>query len=219
MCNDPENPPGRGHSSSVKSAGQPECTASALFSSTTVAGESPRRTARGDLVVEELDEVIHQDRTDKRISGPRGKRPSEHRASALWSPVQRGPCSGCDCGHCWTPPPTASHHAPCRTSRSAREARPSFAVSLIATLGVAIAARALLTLGYVKRERDPSDRRRNTVTLTPSGLITLGRFEAAIEAAQDAVLAAFSPADRATLIELLERLVRTAGQKPLPDSE
>lgn len=71
----------------------------------------------------------------------------------------------------------------------------------------------LESLGYVKRERDPSDRRRNTVTLTPSGLTTLGRFDAAIEAAQDAVLAAFSPADRDTLIELLERLVRTAGQR------
>jgi MarR family transcriptional regulator, lower aerobic nicotinate degradation pathway regulator len=65
---------------------------------------------------------------------------------------------------------------------------------------------------YVSRDRDPADRRRNSVTLTGAGRDALSRFDRAIAAAQDAVLAAFSPADREQLVGLLERLVSTSVQ-------
>lgn len=61
--------------------------------------------------------------------------------------------------------------------------------------------------GYVSRERDPDDRRRNSVTMTPAGRAALDHFDEAIAAAQDAVLASFSPADRDQLLTLLARLV------------
>jgi DNA-binding MarR family transcriptional regulator len=66
--------------------------------------------------------------------------------------------------------------------------------------------------GYISRDRDPGDRRRNSVTLTAAGRGALNRFDGAIAAAQDAVLTAFSPAERESLVGLLERLVQTAGQ-------
>lgn len=70
--------------------------------------------------------------------------------------------------------------------------------------------------GYVSRDRDPGDRRRNSVTLTQAGLDALGRFDEAIAAAQETVLAPFSPAEREQLIGLLEQLVATAGRPGQP---
>jgi MarR family transcriptional regulator, lower aerobic nicotinate degradation pathway regulator len=66
--------------------------------------------------------------------------------------------------------------------------------------------------GYISRDRDPSDRRRNSVLLTGAGRAALSRFDGAIAAAQDAALAAFSSDDRETLVGLLERLVETSGR-------
>jgi DNA-binding MarR family transcriptional regulator len=61
--------------------------------------------------------------------------------------------------------------------------------------------------GYVSRDRDPSDRRRNSVGITRAGGAALGRFDRAIAEAQDDVLATLSATDRATLIDLLKELV------------
>jgi DNA-binding MarR family transcriptional regulator len=61
-------------------------------------------------------------------------------------------------------------------------------------------------LGYVHRSQDPDDRRRNRVTLTPAGHDALARFDRAIGAAEGELLAPFSPAERAMLAALLERL-------------
>ena len=70
---------------------------------------------------------------------------------------------------------------------------------LVATLNT------LADRGYVRRAPDPADRRRNVITLTDQGQAQLTRLDARVAAAQDALLAALPPADRATLIALLDR--------------
>lgn len=67
--------------------------------------------------------------------------------------------------------------------------------------------------GYVSRERDPDDRRRNSVTMTAAGAETLVRFDAAIADAQDEMLGSLSAAERDQLLTLLKRL---AAPAPLP---
>jgi DNA-binding MarR family transcriptional regulator len=59
--------------------------------------------------------------------------------------------------------------------------------------------------GYVERRRDPLDRRRHTVVVTTAGRRAVARAEHAREALEDEVLAGLSPAERATLGELLRR--------------
>ena len=61
--------------------------------------------------------------------------------------------------------------------------------------------------GLVARVRDPKDRRRMLVELTPAGGRVLKRLDRRIEAAQDALVAPFSTADRRELQQLLTLLV------------
>ncbi|TCJ94103.1 MarR family winged helix-turn-helix transcriptional regulator [Nocardia alba] len=61
--------------------------------------------------------------------------------------------------------------------------------------------------GYVRRERNPSDRRSYAVTLTPAGSDRLRGAEAAIPAFLDNAFAALSPAERLQLTTLLGRLL------------
>lgn len=61
--------------------------------------------------------------------------------------------------------------------------------------------------GLVARIRDQTDRRRNIVTLTPSGAAALKRLDKKVEAAQSALLAPLSAADRRQFRGLLEKLV------------
>jgi DNA-binding MarR family transcriptional regulator len=63
-------------------------------------------------------------------------------------------------------------------------------------------------LGYVTRLRDPGDRRRHLVALTPVGAKALSLAERAQEAIEDDVLQALDPAERATLWQLLTRALR-----------
>jgi DNA-binding MarR family transcriptional regulator len=60
---------------------------------------------------------------------------------------------------------------------------------------------------HVARIRDPNDRRRMLVDLTPAGARTLKRLDKRIQAAQDALLAPLPAADRRELERLLVRLV------------
>ncbi|MGH2905027.1 MAG: MarR family winged helix-turn-helix transcriptional regulator [Solirubrobacteraceae bacterium] len=60
-------------------------------------------------------------------------------------------------------------------------------------------------LGYATRLRDPADRRRHVVQLTPAGAAALGLAEHAQEAIEDDVLQALDSAERATLWRLLTR--------------
>ena len=61
--------------------------------------------------------------------------------------------------------------------------------------------------GLVARVRDPNDRRRMLVDVTPAGGRALKRLDGRIEAAQEALLAPLSSADRRELKRLLTRLV------------
>lgn len=63
-------------------------------------------------------------------------------------------------------------------------------------------------LGYVTRLRDPHDRRRHVVRLTPQGSRALGVAERAQQEIEDDVLSALDSSERATLRELLTRALR-----------
>jgi DNA-binding MarR family transcriptional regulator len=72
-------------------------------------------------------------------------------------------------------------------------------------------------LGHIARRRDPSDRRRHLVDITPQGRIALASAERAQELAiEDDVLAALDPEERATLWRLLSRALY--GAEPANDA-
>ncbi len=62
----------------------------------------------------------------------------------------------------------------------------------------------------VARVRDEADRRRNLVELTPAGEAVLRDLDVRVDAAQDALLAPLSAAERAQLVALLARVLRDA---------
>jgi DNA-binding MarR family transcriptional regulator len=58
----------------------------------------------------------------------------------------------------------------------------------------------------IERRRDPADRRRHTVHLTPNGKRALGKLRTIARRLEDEFLAPLEPAERAQLHELLLRL-------------
>ena len=62
--------------------------------------------------------------------------------------------------------------------------------------------------GLVERRRDPDDRRRQMVRLTPAGKRALARLRKLAADVDDALLASLSGGERRTLTELLLRIVR-----------
>ncbi|GLW75045.1 hypothetical protein Kpho02_73420 [Kitasatospora phosalacinea] len=60
--------------------------------------------------------------------------------------------------------------------------------------------------GYLVRDPDPVDRRRNVITLTPAGRDRLRQLDALVTTAQQDLLAPLSPAERAELTRLLTLL-------------
>jgi MarR family transcriptional regulator, temperature-dependent positive regulator of motility len=68
-------------------------------------------------------------------------------------------------------------------------------------------------LGHIARRRDPHDRRRHLVDLTPQGRRALASAEREQESIEDEVLAALDPEERATLWRLLSRALY--GAEPL----
>jgi len=60
--------------------------------------------------------------------------------------------------------------------------------------------------GLVVREQDPADRRNRRVRLTPAGKARLAAARADIQAMEDDLLGALSPADRRALLRSLTRL-------------
>jgi DNA-binding MarR family transcriptional regulator len=71
----------------------------------------------------------------------------------------------------------------------------------------------------VERAPDPSDRRRNVISLTTAGKRQLRRLEKQLAECQDELLAPLSPEERQRLTELLSRLLdhhnrRTGTQEP-----
>jgi DNA-binding MarR family transcriptional regulator len=65
-------------------------------------------------------------------------------------------------------------------------------------------------LGFISRQRDPSDRRRHLVGLTSAGVKALNSAEHRQETIEDEVLGALDAEERATLWRLLGRALRGA---------
>ena len=65
--------------------------------------------------------------------------------------------------------------------------------------------------GHVRRVRDPEDRRRHIVELTPAGKKALAHAERAMEDLEGDVLGGLSPEERAQLRALLERAISGAA--------
>jgi DNA-binding MarR family transcriptional regulator len=68
-----------------------------------------------------------------------------------------------------------------------------------------------------ERRRDPSDRRRHIVALTPAGRQALVRAERALESVEDEVLSALSRDERATLHSLLAQALEGEARKTAAD--
>jgi DNA-binding MarR family transcriptional regulator len=71
-------------------------------------------------------------------------------------------------------------------------------------------------LGHVARRRDPSDRRRHRVEITPAGCEALEQAETAQEEIEDEVLEGLDAEERATLWRLLTRALY--GAEPAGES-
>ncbi|MFI8067400.1 MULTISPECIES: MarR family winged helix-turn-helix transcriptional regulator [unclassified Streptomyces] len=69
----------------------------------------------------------------------------------------------------------------------------------------------LQSAGLVLREPDPTDRRKNAVSLTDEGARLLKRCEKAAREANDELLAPLSAAERAQFMKLLIRISGTQG--------
>jgi DNA-binding MarR family transcriptional regulator len=61
--------------------------------------------------------------------------------------------------------------------------------------------------GFVCRVRDPDDRRRYALTVTPAGLAALRRLEAVAAAVQDELLSPLDEVSRATFERLVQQIV------------
>ncbi len=61
--------------------------------------------------------------------------------------------------------------------------------------------------GLVERAPDPTDRRRNVVTITAAGRRRLGKLDRLVAGAQERALAPLSAAEREQLVRLLTRVV------------
>src|SRR5271165_4660798 len=73
-------------------------------------------------------------------------------------------------------------------------------------------------LGYVVRRRDPDDRRRHLVDMTPKGRRALAKAECSQESIEDDVLRGLDSAERAILHQLLLRALRDAEPVKLDSS-
>jgi DNA-binding MarR family transcriptional regulator len=67
---------------------------------------------------------------------------------------------------------------------------------------------------FSMRRRDPADRRRHIVEITPAGRRALERADRARESLEDEVLRALPAEDRRTLRRLLERVLESLASEP-----
>ena len=82
---------------------------------------------------------------------------------------------------------------------------------LIDANNLVIVLNELEAAGYALRRRDPEDRRRHLVEITPDGLVALKKVESAIAVVEAELLAALSATERETLRRLLARAVEGAA--------
>ena len=73
--------------------------------------------------------------------------------------------------------------------------------------------------GYLERTPDPADRRRNLVRITDSGQDFLSKLDNEVAAAQEELLAPLSPEERATLLDMLGRVVEHHTGLRISDTE
>jgi DNA-binding MarR family transcriptional regulator len=66
--------------------------------------------------------------------------------------------------------------------------------------------------GYVERRRDPEDRRRHIVEITPDGLAALAEAERKLETLEDQVLGNLSGSERSQLHDLLAKALDGAEE-------
>jgi DNA-binding MarR family transcriptional regulator len=66
--------------------------------------------------------------------------------------------------------------------------------------------------GYVERRRDPEDRRRHIVEITPDGLAALAEAERKLETLEDQVLGNLSGSERSQLHDLLAKALEGAEE-------
>jgi DNA-binding MarR family transcriptional regulator len=67
--------------------------------------------------------------------------------------------------------------------------------------------------GLIQRSPDPDDRRRNIITITPTGTEQLRGLHPVLLGVQEKLLEPLSPADRSQLIALLTRLLEADAQR------
>lgn len=72
---------------------------------------------------------------------------------------------------------------------------------------VVAAVNELADGGLVERAQDPADRRRNVVTITPTGIRQLRRLDEVLSGIQDELLAPLSADEREELAQLLTRVL------------
>jgi DNA-binding MarR family transcriptional regulator len=72
--------------------------------------------------------------------------------------------------------------------------------------------------GLIERRRDPNDRRRHLVKLTPAGKRQLARFRTITETIEEELLAPLDPESRATLHTLLLRIASHSDARFGPES-
>ncbi|MHB1808447.1 MAG: MarR family winged helix-turn-helix transcriptional regulator [Solirubrobacteraceae bacterium] len=65
--------------------------------------------------------------------------------------------------------------------------------------------------GHVERRRDPADRRRHLVEITPAGRRALEKAERAQESIEEDLLSELSASERETLHDLLARVLASSG--------
>ncbi|NDU75275.1 MarR family transcriptional regulator [Actinomadura sp. DSM 109109] len=81
---------------------------------------------------------------------------------------------------------------------------------------VVAALNELAAKGLVERSPDPSDRRRNVITLTPEGSRHLVELDGVLCRVQDALLAPLAPDERSRLTDLLGRVVDHHAERRRP---
>jgi DNA-binding MarR family transcriptional regulator len=81
--------------------------------------------------------------------------------------------------------------------------------------GVVILLNELEAAGFSMRHRDPGDRRRHLVQITPAGREAFDRAEKAREGIEDDLLGEMSAEDRATLRKLLRRALDALLRVPV----